>query len=145
MTSNVFLDPEKISKLEPSEGDERNKAMLSPSAVPRAVSIESSGLQSISKILFQYSGGEMAGGQEPLDERNDPSVTVRTSTLTHKILELSFAPPLGGDRLPEIAGRLERRAESIPGMGKRLSYRMIARLLVEKLIDVVRTSPQERS
>jgi hypothetical protein len=139
MTSTVFFDPEKVSKLEPSEGDERNKAMLSPSAVQRSVSIEFPSRESISIIRFQYSGGETARGQEPLDDRVDPAVMVRTSALTHKVLELSFTPSVGVDGLKEIAERLDLRARVVSTMtiGKRLSYRMIASLLAELVIDAI--------
>jgi hypothetical protein len=140
MTSNVFLDPEKIGALEPSEGDERNKAMLSPFAVPRSVSVEFRDGKAVSSIQFHYSGAEMEGGREPLDDRKDPSVMVRISIPTNKILELAFSPAVGMVDLKHIAERLEECARSISTKGKRLSYRMTARILLmewaESLVHV---------
>ena len=137
----TFLDPVKVSELEPSEGDARSKAMLSPSAVPRSVSVELRSPEKVYKVEFQYSGDEPGGEEEVLDDRNDPIVTVRTSSLTNKILELSFSMPVVGIvGLSEVAERLLHRAPSISPMSKRLSYKMIAVLLVESVSKLVRAA-----
>lgn len=141
MTSSVFLDPEMVSEMEPWEGNDRSKSMLSPSAVPRAVSVELRSPEKVFKVEFQYSGNEPAGEEERLDDRDDPIVEVRMSALTHKILELSFsAPVVGIEGLAEVAERLEQRAPSIATMGKRLSYKMIAALLLDQVSKLVRAA-----
>ncbi len=129
MTTHI-LDPNRVNELEPSEGDERNKVMLSPFAIPRSVSVDFDGGR-VSAIRFQYSGGEQGQGPEPLDARNDPEVVVRISMPTEKVLELTFSPPVRILDLTGVAERLETCAARILSKAKRLSYRMTASILPE--------------
>jgi hypothetical protein len=138
MTTDIFLDPEQVNELEPFEGDERNKVMLSPFAIPRSVVVEFLDRDSLSLIRFRYSGGETAAAAEPLDTRTDPVVTVRTSLPTEKVLELAFSPPAKASDLKAVSERLEARARGIPSNAKRLSYRLTASILAaEWLVGVI--------
>jgi hypothetical protein len=130
MSTDLVLDPDRINQLEPSEGDERQRIMLSPSAVPHSISVNGQG-QSIGLMRFSYHGEEAPGPVEAVDDQKDPQIAVRVSALTQKVLELRFSPPAESGDLQRIAERLDNRAREIQSLAKRLSYRMIARVLRE--------------
>jgi hypothetical protein len=143
MSEAIYLEPDKVAGLEPSEGDARNLTMLSPFAVPNAaiLDISEDGLW-LAGLIFKYSGGETGAPPDPLDDLDDPRVTISTGRHTHKILELRFSPPLGRPSLDvaadlrRVAQRLTTRADTISRPAQRLSYIMISRI-IEAWSDVI--------
>jgi hypothetical protein len=140
-TADLFLDPDRVNELEPVEGDEHQRVMLSPHAVPRMISVtvKNGGVFS---IRFQYSGEEDSAPVEALDALDNPVVAVRPSAITQKVLELLFDPPVQPEQLEGLPGRFEARSKTIAGKAKRLSYLMTANILTEWGIDLARRSIQ---
>ncbi len=135
MSTDLFLNQDKVNELEPFEGDERTRAMLSPYAVPRTVSLDLDD-DLVEHVEFGYSEEETEGGAAALDARSDPKVIVATGNETQKVLSLDFTPAVGVDGLRRVAKRLEEQALGIQSKAKKLSYVMTARVLTEFVIAI---------
>ncbi len=137
MSVAIYLDPEKTSVFEPKEGDERKSETISPFAVPDRISVDYLARDAVSRVAFDYPGGETGDVREVLDDRDDPSVVVLTARYTNKILELRITPPADLDGIRRVAERLRLRASSVSSQSKRFSYLMIAGVMGEWASQIV--------
>ena len=127
MSTTFYLDSDKTAPLEPWEGDERNGSWISPTEVPRTIALDGDPeLSDIRGIRFDYTSGETGDTWEPLDDRDNPPVTIRPGGDTRKILEMTFGHPIAIDDLPGIAERLERRVPGFRKLVTTFNYQMIA-------------------
>lgn len=130
MTQQIFLDPEEVANLEPSEGDERHRIWLSPFAVPRAVSAQHDAVANSFQIGFEYAAQESSGLPELLDEpKGEPPVLVRLGIHTQKVVEVKVAPFDGPSNLTRLATRFRQAAAKAQSPARRLSYLMTAAIL----------------
>lgn len=129
MTTDIPLSSGRMSELEPFEGNDRERVMLSPFAVPHSISVEYLDADHIYLLRFGYSGGEAALPPIPLDQSGSPQVTVRISALTRKVLELQFLPAISVVDVPSITRRLLAAAQVTRTQSMALSYRMIGAIL----------------
>ena len=127
MSTTFYLDPRKTAPLEPSEGDERNRSWISPFDVPKSIWLYCDpGFSDVRGVRFDYTGGETGDSWEPLDDRDDPPVTIRPGRHTGKILELTFGRPIAIEDLPGVAERLKLRAVDSRALATRFNYKMIS-------------------
>jgi hypothetical protein len=138
MSTDLFLDPEKVSELEPSEGGPASRVMLSPFAVPRTISVEFLDRGHVSSVQFHYSGDEAAGPVKPLDSEPAPRVIVRISAPSCRVVTLAFEPAIGVDALASVSKRLAAKAETSQVKAERLSYRMAAIIISDWVLPLAR-------
>lgn len=128
MSTVLSLDSNRVSALEPTEGDERESFMLSPFAVPREMSVDVTA-KGVTVVRFKYSGGIVADSPEPLDDLANPRVTLVIGKPHQKVVAIRFDTPVGQAELSALADRLERRAETVSNTAQRLSYKMTAEVV----------------
>lgn len=131
MTQQIFLDPEEIANMEPSEGDHQHSIWLSPFAIPRKVTAKNDQKPNNLQIQFDYDGQEAGTAFQALDDRDDPAILVQTAKYTQKVLEIQATPFSGRVDLTQLAERFRQAADRLQGEGpaRRLSYLMIAAIL----------------
>lgn len=131
MTKSLYLDPERLERYQPFEGDSRNGSWISPFGIPTYMQLRVDGDQGIRYIGFEYNGGETGdpAGRHTLDDQCDPEILIQAGRLSGKILEMTFARPIPFGDLATVAERLNREVENDPRLSKKFNYRMISDIL----------------
>lgn len=133
MSTTIALDPDKVRRIEPTEGDERDLMMLSSYARPVGMVSEIDCRGDIEHIGFLYLGDEDELPLRPLDKLENPQIQLVTGQYTGRITQLVFTPPMKKSDLDRVASRIKFQANATetPRAGHRLSYRMIASVIQE--------------
>ncbi len=85
----------------------------------------------VTRIEFDYAGGEAPATLEILDDRDDPTVRISISRHTRKIIVLEVSHPVDVAGLRRIGERLATQAANVSSQAKRFSFLMIARILIK--------------
>jgi hypothetical protein len=131
MSDLVYLDPAKVARYEPSEGDDRDGWWISPFDVPKYIQTTVDEGDLIRVIRFDYTGGETGDPRkrQTLDDENDPEILVFVGRYSGKILEMNFGRPIPFSELPAIGERLIRQAKNVHVLSTRFNYLMISNIL----------------
>jgi hypothetical protein len=131
MSELLYLDPAKVARYEPSEGDERDGWWISPFDVPKYIqmTVDEHGL--IRVIRFDYTGGETGDSRkrQALDDEGNPDVLVLVGRYSGKILEMNFGRPISFSDMPAIGERVVRQAHCATVRATRFNYALIADIL----------------
>jgi hypothetical protein len=85
----------------------------------------------VTRIDFDYAGGEAPAASEILDDQDDPAVRISISRHTRKIIILEVSHPVDAAGLRQIGERLATQAANASPQAKRFSFLMIARILIK--------------
>ena len=130
-TTDFFLDRDLVEELEPVENDATGMTSLSGFAIPRHMVASVFGGY-IARFEFRYETPKLRGEAfVRIDELENPAILVEYSTGIRRILRVEFAPKVLPHELDVIADRIERAAPAEANVGKRLSLKLIAKLIRE--------------